>query len=331
MSAARPSLVVLTPVRNEAWILERFLGVTSKFADLILVLDQNSTDGSREICRRNEKVVVIEAESSDYDEGKRQIRLIEEARSRVTSARILLALDADEMLAGDAMSHAGWNTLFEAPPGTVLCFEKVDLVRSTTRCIRRPADFAMGFVDDGSAHRPLCIHSTRVPTPDHAVHLEISDVKFLHYGLTRPATQRAKQRFYTIVEKANGLQPIWRRWSNYARATCAFEKLYDPFTEPSDSVWFERWEAEGIDMHSIQRTDIDEQDLWSLDLLLKHGAGKFYWDDVWDADWTAVQRELIRREPACAHDAVIKAPSAVQQALAQAAIHACALIRRCLR
>jgi len=33
-------IVVVTPVRNEAWILERFLSVTSRFADHIIIADQ---------------------------------------------------------------------------------------------------------------------------------------------------------------------------------------------------------------------------------------------------------------------------------------------------
>src|SRR5262249_47213302 len=54
-TSPRP-VVVLTPVRNEAWILARFLAVTARFADLILVADQGSTDGSAELCRACPKV-----------------------------------------------------------------------------------------------------------------------------------------------------------------------------------------------------------------------------------------------------------------------------------
>src|SRR5437773_12541499 len=53
-------VVVVTPVRNEAWILERFLSVTSRFADHIIVADQRSSDDSRAICSRYGKVTVID-------------------------------------------------------------------------------------------------------------------------------------------------------------------------------------------------------------------------------------------------------------------------------
>lgn len=59
MKDRQPNLVVLTPVRNEAWILPRFLTVTAKLADAIIVLDQNSTDGSVEICQAHPKVHLL--------------------------------------------------------------------------------------------------------------------------------------------------------------------------------------------------------------------------------------------------------------------------------
>ncbi len=45
----KPVLICLTPIRNEAWILERFLQCASLWADYIIIGDQNSDDGSREI------------------------------------------------------------------------------------------------------------------------------------------------------------------------------------------------------------------------------------------------------------------------------------------
>ena len=99
----RPALVVLTPVRNEAWILERFLSVTSQFADLIVLADQGSTDNTTAIATRFPKVVVIPNEDPGFDEAHRQDLLLTAARERVPLPRILLALDADEILAADAM------------------------------------------------------------------------------------------------------------------------------------------------------------------------------------------------------------------------------------
>ena len=53
-------IVVITPVKNEDWIIEIFLKVTSTFADLIIIADQYSSDASREIAASFKKVVLIE-------------------------------------------------------------------------------------------------------------------------------------------------------------------------------------------------------------------------------------------------------------------------------
>ena len=121
----RPKIVVLTPVRNEAWILRRFLAVSSAFADQIIVADQHSTDESRDICRGFPKVWLIENAATEYNEWARQKLLIEEARRRVPSPRILLALDADEILAADGPTLAGVTSVDVHFRGTVLGSDEI--------------------------------------------------------------------------------------------------------------------------------------------------------------------------------------------------------------
>lgn len=41
----KPIINYLTPVRNEVWILDRFLKAASFWADHIIIADQMSTDG----------------------------------------------------------------------------------------------------------------------------------------------------------------------------------------------------------------------------------------------------------------------------------------------
>ena len=56
----KPQLIVITPVRNEAWVLEAFLTHCSSWADHIIIADQHSTDGSREIAQQFPKVTLID-------------------------------------------------------------------------------------------------------------------------------------------------------------------------------------------------------------------------------------------------------------------------------
>jgi hypothetical protein len=288
----KPMVVVLTPLRNDAWILRRFLEVTSVFADRILIADQGSTDGGREICAEFPKVTVIENPWSDYDEGERQQLLIRAARELVPMPRILIALAADEILAANAMSSRGWQAMFTARPGTMLFFEKPGLYLSTASCMRRPSDFHGGFVDDDVAeHHPRRIHSPRLPTPPGAPHMTLGDVKFLHYALVRPEAQKAKMRMYAALENVMGTKTLYQRRRRYWSKRAL--RPVGPI-EPTPREWFTAWESRGIDMHAIYDTPPYWQDVATLDLLLKHGSRRFWLDDLWEKDWNRFIVQLGR-------------------------------------
>jgi hypothetical protein len=291
----KPSIVVLTPLKNDAWILRRFLEVTSVFADLILIADQGSTDGGLEICREFEKVTLIDNSASDYNEASRQKLLIETARRLVPMPRILLALDTDEILTADSMASDDWQTMLAAAPGTVLFFEKPNIYLSPANVERRPLDFRGAFVDDDvSPHEARRVHSPRVPMPEGAPSLVLNDVKFLHYALARPEAQKAKIRMYAMLENLMGTKTAyWRRRYYWSKRVL---RSLGP-VEPTPPEWYAGWEERGIDMTTIEDVQPYWQDLASLDLLLQHGSRRFWFDDIWEKDW----KRLLVEHPSPGH------------------------------
>src|SRR6476659_3715040 len=97
---SRPQIIVLTPVRNEAWILDRFIKCTSLWADHIIIADQSSDDGSADLARKYPKVTVVENDNPEYDEADRQKLLLRTARL-IPGPRVLIALDADEIMSAN--------------------------------------------------------------------------------------------------------------------------------------------------------------------------------------------------------------------------------------
>ena len=277
-------IVVVTPVRNEARILNRFLSVTSQFADLIIVADQNSTDGSRAIYPLFPKVVMVENPSVGYDEAERQLLLLAEARKRVPGRRLILALDADELLAADAVARPGWETALNADPGTVVCFEKPDILSPPDRCIRYTRPWPLGYLDDGAAHAPRQIHSIRIPRPAGAPRLNVYDVKVLHFGQSQPDVQRAKMRLYAVIEATQGLARLHNRRSAYA-ADRDFAAGHT--VSPVCPEWFAGWESLGIDMLSSLSKRFYWQDFEVLRYFASHGTRQYWFDDIWDFDWEA--------------------------------------------
>lgn len=289
----RRPLIVLTPVKNEAWILERFLDVTSRVADHIVVADQGSTDGSRDICRRFAKVHLIDNPSPSYDEAARQRMLLSAARELVPGERVLLALDADEIIAADAPGSPGWQAMREAAPGTVLCFEKPDLWQGTDLCLRFETPWPLGYVDDGAEHVARRLHSIRIPVPESAPRLHVHDVKILHYGLTRLDHLAAKSRFYSVQENLHGASRLYHRRARYSRD---HDWRSHGRLEPAPREWFERWEESGIDLQTIPREDFYWQDFEILRLFGRHGVRRFWLEDIWSFDWEACRRRALEQE-----------------------------------
>jgi hypothetical protein len=104
----KPIFICMTPVRNEAWVLHAFLKATSLWADYIIIADQISTDGSREIALSYPKVILIDNNNPDYDEASRQKLLIDKARE-IEGDKILFGLDADEVFSANFSETDDWQ------------------------------------------------------------------------------------------------------------------------------------------------------------------------------------------------------------------------------
>ncbi|SHL06065.1 Glycosyl transferase family 2 [Rhodothermus profundi] len=272
----------MTPVRNEAWILERFLQCASTWADYIVIADQQSTDGSREIARRFEKVVLVDNPHDAYDEGARQQLLIQTARELPVQGQcILIALDADEMFSANWMESKEWQQLLSAPPGTVLYFQWANIGPNVSCAWIDPSYKPFGFVDDGSPHRGRPIHSPRVPVPEDAPALYFHEIKVLHYQYADWARMRSKQRWYQVWEALHHPEKrpvtIFRQYHHMEAAIRQ--------AGPVRSEWLAGYEALGIDMRSIPKASHYYWDEEVLKLLVEHGPERFRKLNIWDQDW----------------------------------------------
>lgn len=60
MNKERPLLIVISSNRNYGWIVPVFLAANSRWADYIIITDQMSTDGSREMYTKYPNVIVVD-------------------------------------------------------------------------------------------------------------------------------------------------------------------------------------------------------------------------------------------------------------------------------
>jgi glycosyltransferase involved in cell wall biosynthesis len=286
-SNEQPRIICVTPVRNEAWIIERFLTAAELWADHIIVADQSSTDDTVALARNFEKVRVLTNSKGDYDEGHRQQLLIAAARE-IPGPRVIVALDADEFLS-PTWDSPEWQRAIRADPGTVLSFEWVNLLPDGQRAWIPPHKIPYAFVDDGSDHAGAQIHATRIPVGDNAPICVLSETKVLHLQYTDWPRMKSKQRWYQCWERIN--DPDKRPIQIYRQ----YHRM-DSF--PADQLhatrhdWIERYRTLGIDVRPRPSSGPYWWDEEVLEWLLEQGPDTFARVDVWDEDWNKIAARL---------------------------------------
>lgn len=147
MSASQgPIHIVMTPVRNEAWVLPAFLESTSRWADYIIIADQMSTDGSREIARSCPKVILIDNKNPEFNEPERQAMLVAKAREVAAGRDTLLwGLDSDEILAANFRETEDWQKILHSVPGDVFWFKWAEICPNQKSIGFHPRPITPGF------------------------------------------------------------------------------------------------------------------------------------------------------------------------------------------
>jgi len=279
--------IVLTPVRNESWILPAFLKATSEWADYIIVADQMSTDGSAEICRNYKNVILVENSKPEFNEPERQSMLIDEAR-RLSAGRdcILFAFDADEILPAHWQETADGQRILNSSPGDVFCLQWAQLSPDRKHYAEllsggEPVFFPWVFHDDGVT--PHCryvrgIHSMRIPYPEREDTVyKIKDFHVLHGAYLIPERVASKNRFYQLVAKQLDGEPYVKLAREYALHRTGGSNLEYPFVLDAADIDFpfNFWEYVDAGIESI----------WFDDYLaaeLAHDLRSFRKLDIWD-------------------------------------------------
>lgn len=125
---ARPRLVALANIKNEAWIVERWLQRTSEIADTIIALDGGSTDGTAEILERHPAVhQVIRLTRRDRDYLVLNLNRLLDAVAPLQPEWVLM-VDADEIM--DARLPQMLGDLLSRPGVGRYLFREITLWRS---------------------------------------------------------------------------------------------------------------------------------------------------------------------------------------------------------
>ncbi len=194
MEKMTPLIIVMTPVRNEAWVLNAFLRTTSTWADYIIIADQMSTDGSRDIIKKFAEgnkaktdladVILIDNKNPNFNEAERQSMLIAKARE-ISAGRdtVLFGLDADEILAANFKETEDWKKILNSIPCDVFWFKWAE-ISPNKKQYGDSTYYPWVFHDDGiepHGNYVRVMHSMRIPYPlDEKQIYYINDFRVLH-------------------------------------------------------------------------------------------------------------------------------------------------------
>lgn len=291
-------LICLTPVKNEAWCLDLFLKVTSLWADYIIIADQNSTDESKKIAKRYTKVILIENQSKEYNEGERQKLLINESR-KIPGDKILFTLDADEIFSANFDKTEDWQKILHSKPGEVFGFQWANITPDQKHYSLSSFFYPWAIHDDGTEHQNYVrdIHSMRIPYPIKADlgYWHVTQFKVFHFSSMYESRAKSKNRYYQFLEKIKG---------NYSNPITFFRtytlKKSNTYTLPKEWLYDFYLENECFIELTINESFWFDSEI--INFIECFGIGYFRSLPIWDEAWL---KKINRSDPRHVTDKVI--------------------------
>lgn len=290
-------MICITPIKNESWVLEKFLMATSLWADHIIIADQKSTDNSLEIAAKFDKVTIVKNENS-YNEFERTKILLDAAR-KIDGKKIIFALDADEILSANFQDSPEWLTIQKLNEGTVILFDRININAEQDKYFGK-LKMVIGLVDDGistiESTSQAIIHNIRLPWPKNADYYYFKEIKVIHFDYVNPERTISKLIWYQCFEKIkfnhsdNYLLEKYKTFDSIDEFLATFT-LIDTKQE-----WFDGYKNKAIDLTSLKKTFLwwDEE---VLDMIDQYGIEKFRNLDVRRINWMNLAKEKGYNNP----------------------------------
>lgn len=286
-------VIALMPVKNERWIIERSLNTLVNFCDLIIIADQQSTDGTREFLEKfSPKVITIENQAT-FHSTKIRWRLLELSRE-YHGNNFLFLPDADEIFSANILKPNILDQIINSEPGTAVEVPWVQLWRSSLLwrndgSIWSNRYVSMGFRDDRQVkYGPILApndHNPRIPVC-HGIK-RLDTVKLLHFQFVLFGRMLAKQRWYRVVEAIEHGKAQAERINHYYRVTRDERQLR---LDPIETDWLSGWQEQGIDLKHFEEQPLYWYDVEALRYFADKGPAYFAALDIWDVDWEEKRR-----------------------------------------
>lgn len=285
MKKESPQLLCLTATRNYGWVTRAFLEANLQWADFVIVVDQMSSDGTREICAEYKNVILVDNTDLSYSERKRSELAINKARSltQFSTSRILISLAIDEVLPANWMKTNDGKKILESKPGDMFILNWAHILPDK-RHYRYDTGGIMYRIlnDDGVTPYDsdgLEMHTYCLPYIMDGKEYYVHDFPIIHFDLYNVTFQKVKQWYYYQMVDYDLNHRASVKLSRYYR------RMIDNDVTDKDSIvdpsWFE-W-----DFNIFNLIDLNE-DIFLYkeikDFIEKKGAKYYSVLDIWDKE-----------------------------------------------
>lgn len=214
-------VVAACRVKDGAWIIGKVLDRISQFADeIVILIDQKTTDNTEEIVRRYPKVTHVEREEPHpYNEAWSRNKVLDMARDR--HADWIWCFDCDEMPGPEILNDLNHLTNPPDPMTTLWTFPIIQLWNSNNTWRQ---DGVWGNFVQGRMYRVLpkqkiensnnLIHSGSHPAFG-AGSVGRSLVRIVHFGNVDSSLRKKKYEWYTSTDKDGDLNMVLGNFKDY--------------------------------------------------------------------------------------------------------------------
>lgn len=256
-------LVVLVPTKNEIWCIEAFLKSASLWADLIVVRDQGSNDGTREVVAGYPKAVLVDNPSLVYNERENRSALLQKARELAGVGNVLISLDADERLTPAILNNELREKILRLPPGSGIKIPFANVTASGEEYWKVAID-PIAWVDDGrESDITAPIHFPRTCISKFDQIFEFEGLFTIHLQYLDESRFQKKQVWYILKEvqdfNKRNLVFIFRRYMHVLGVDNKTLRLLP-------ESWRDEYFKRGVDIFYSRSAELDwrESDVQQL-------------------------------------------------------------------
>ncbi len=275
----RPLLICMTATRNYGWVTRAFLKANSQWADYIIIVDQMSTDGTREMCGEYGNVILLDDEDLTYSETRRCEMALKCARE-IKGDKILVYLAIDEVLPANWMDTGDGQTILSSQPKDMFVLDWANILPDKEHYKATNADnMYRVFHDDGETpfdNGGLDMHTHCLPYCYGGRERKIGDFPILHFGYYNTLFQYVKLRYYQMVDYDKNHKSVIKLSRYY------HQEVNNEYKE-GDYTIDKRWLWDDFDIFDL--VDVDSTPFLCDEMksfIEKKGIKHYRLLDIWD-------------------------------------------------